>query len=213
MGVGTTRGRIIAAADRLFYERGFEHTSFSDIAEAVQISRGNFYHHFKTKDDILTAVIGARLTRTAAMLDDWEIAGSGPGERIGSFVDMWMGNRADIVRHGCPVGTLCSELAKLGHPSREEANQLLTLFRTWLRRQFELAGRERDADALAMHLLARSQGVATLANAFGDEQFIEQEVQQMHQWLRSQSRSAPTDEEETDVRRAAQVRRQREPGR
>src|SRR5688500_768121 len=57
----TTRDQIVAAADQLFYRRGFEHTSFSDIADAVRISRGNFYHHFKSKDDILDAVIGARL--------------------------------------------------------------------------------------------------------------------------------------------------------
>ena len=45
-------------------------------------------------------------------------------------------------------------------------------------------GREADADALAMHLLARSQGVAMLANAFHDEKFIKQEVKQMCDWLR-----------------------------
>jgi TetR/AcrR family transcriptional repressor of nem operon len=83
------------------------------------------------------------------------------------------------------VGTLCSELAKLGHASQDEATKLFTLFRTWLRRQFALLGREADADALAMHLLARSQGIATLANAFHDEKFIKQEVGQMCDWLRS----------------------------
>ena len=67
---------------------------------------------------------------------------------------------------------------------------LFTLFRTWLRRQFTLLGREADADELAMHLLARSQGVATLANAFHDEKFIKQEVEQMCDWLRSCTESA-----------------------
>ena len=62
---------------------------------------------------------------------------------------------------------------------------LFTLFRTWLRRQFTLLGRKADADELAMHLLARSQGVAALANAFHDEKFIKQEVKQMCDWLRS----------------------------
>jgi Bacterial regulatory proteins, tetR family len=43
----TTRDQIVEAADDLFYRQGYEHTSFSDIANAVQISRGNFYYHFK----------------------------------------------------------------------------------------------------------------------------------------------------------------------
>ncbi|HEY5964103.1 MAG TPA: TetR/AcrR family transcriptional regulator [Xanthobacteraceae bacterium] len=190
MGEKPTRDQIVQAADRLFYRQGYEHTSFSDIADAVQISRGNFYYHFKTKDEILDAVIGARLASTREMLEQWEIEGDRPEDRIRSFIHILIANRADIKRYGCPVGTLCSELAKLGHASKAEANQLLTLFRTWLRRQFTLLGREADADALAMHLLARSQGVATLANTFHDEKFIRQEVKQMCDWLQSCAASA-----------------------
>jgi AcrR family transcriptional regulator len=181
----TTRDHIVEAADRLFYRQGYEHTSFSDIADDVRISRGNFYYHFKSKDEILEAVIDARLAATARMLDQWERAGKDPADRLRSFVHMLVANRADIKRYGCPVGTLCSELAKLNHVSRDEANKLFTLFRTWLRRQFAALGRTQDADALAMHLLARSQGVATLANAFHDEKFIRQEVKLMCDWLES----------------------------
>jgi TetR/AcrR family transcriptional regulator, transcriptional repressor for nem operon len=179
----TTRDHIIEAADRLFYRQGYEHTSFADIADAVQISRGNFYHHFKSKDDILDAVIETRLANTRTMLERWELEGKHPADRIRSFIHILLANRADIKRYGCPVGTLCSELAKLNHAAQSEANDLFTLFRTWLRRQFALLGREADADTLAMHLLARSQGVAALANAFHDEKFIRQEVDEMYDWL------------------------------
>lgn len=186
----TTRDRIVEAADRLFYRRGYEHTSFADIADTVRISRGNFYYHFRTKDEILDAVIQARLANTGDMLAQWDIEAKEPADRIRSFIDILIANRADIKRYGCPVGTLCGELAKLSHPSQGDASRVFTLFRTWLRRQFELLGRKADADALAMHLLARSQGIATLASAFHDEKFIKQEVQQLYDWLRSCTASA-----------------------
>ena len=186
----TTRDQIVEAADHLFYRQGYEHTSFSDIADDVQISRGNFYYHFKTKDEILDAVIVERLAYTQRMLERWEADGNEPRDRIRSFIHMLVANRADIKRYGCPVGTLCTELAKLSHASRDDANKLFTLFRAWLRRQFAALGRARDADALAMHLLARSQGVAALANAFHDEKFIRQEVQSMCDWLESIARDA-----------------------
>lgn len=179
----TTREHIIEAADRLFYRQGYAHTSFSDIADAVQISRGNFYHHFKTKDEILDAVINRRLADTRKMLEHWEIEGREPADRIRSFIQMMLANRANIKRYGCPVGTLSMELVKLNHPSQPEANELFTLFRVWLRRQFTLLGRGADADTLAMHLLARSQGVAMLASAFHDDAFIKREVEQMCDWL------------------------------
>ncbi|MCZ7656369.1 MAG: TetR/AcrR family transcriptional regulator [Xanthobacteraceae bacterium] len=184
MNDSTTRDQIVEAADRLFYRQGYDHTSFADIAGAVGISRGNFYYHFKTKDEILDAVIAARLAGTRLMLQQWEIQGKDPADRIGRFIDILIANRGDIERYGCPIGTLCSELAKLGHAAQGEASGLFTLFRIWLRRQFALLGRT-DADALAMHLLARSQGVATLASAFHDAAFIRREVDVMHAWLKS----------------------------
>lgn len=180
-----TRNRIVEAADRLFYERGYENTAFSDIAEKVQISRGNVTFHYKTKDEILEAVIELRLARTAAMLQQWESEDAREAERIKSFINILIANRTKIMLHGCPVGTLCAELAKLEHHALSHANKLFTLFKGWLARQFASLGLESQADALAMHLLARSQGVATLASAFRDEAFIREEVCLLHAWLDS----------------------------
>ncbi len=181
----TTREQIVSVADELFYRQGFEHTSFADIAEAVQISRGNFYYHFKTKDDILDAVINQRLTNTQNMLDQWEMNGETAADRIRRFINILITNRRKIKAHGCPVGTLTSELAKLSHAAKGEANKLFSLFRTWLRHQFTELGCKKDADDLALHVLTFSQGVATLANAFHDEKFMRREVKQMEDWLDS----------------------------
>jgi TetR/AcrR family transcriptional repressor of nem operon len=186
----TTRDHIVEAADQLFYRQGYDHTSFADIADAVRISRGNFYYHFKSKDEILDAVIRERAANTRKMLAQWEVEADDPADRIRSFIHILIANRADIRRFGCPVGTLSTELAKLNHASQAEANMLFKLFRTWLRRQFTLLGRKEDADDLAMHLLALSQGVATMATAFPDEKFIAREVKQMGEWLKSCSGSA-----------------------
>jgi AcrR family transcriptional regulator len=180
-----TRDSIVQAADTLFYEQGFDHTSFSNIADTVKISRGNFYHHFKTKDEILAAVIAERLKRTRAMLAQWEADGKSPQDRIQLFVTLLIRNQSRIMRHGCPVGTLCMELAKLGHPGQGDADAVLDVFRVWLRGQFQEMGRGKDADALALHLLARSQGVAVLAQSLHDEDFVRHEVDLMTAWVRS----------------------------
>lgn len=185
MGAQATREQIVEAADRLFYERGFEHTSFAEIAQAVGISRGNFYYHFKAKDAILSAVVMQRLARTQAMLGQWEREAAGPAERIMRFIEILIVNQSKIMRHGCPVGSLCTELAKLDHPARPEANRILGLFRDWLARQFDQLGRP-DADDLALHVLARSQGIATLATAFEDAGFVRREVARVGEWLQAE---------------------------
>lgn len=117
------------------------------------------------------------------MLTRWESETSDPACRIRKFIDILLVNRADIQNHGCPVGTLTTELAKLDHSALDAANGLFALFRDWLGEQFTQLGHRDDADELAMHVLAASQGVATLANAFRDEAFIHREVQRLHDWL------------------------------
>jgi TetR/AcrR family transcriptional repressor of nem operon len=186
-----TSTQIVEAADRLFYEKGFEHTSFTHIADAVQLSKGNFYYHFKTKDELLDAVIAMRLERTRQMLAQWESEHDTPADRVMAFFRILVRNRSKIMRHGCPAGTLCTELAKLEHLSSGDANEILMLFHDWLRQQFARMGYETQADALALHVLARSQGVATLAQAFHDKAFIDHEVAQLERWLNDLDRPAP----------------------
>ena len=48
-----TRGRIIAAAWKLFYEQGYEDTTVEDILALSGTSKGTFYHYFEGKDALL----------------------------------------------------------------------------------------------------------------------------------------------------------------
>lgn len=192
MTAAAKRTQIVEAADRLFYENGFAQTSFADIAADVQISRGNFYYHFKTKDEILDAVIEKRLADREELLARWDETAGDPVTRIVCFIKILMTNQSKIMAYGCPVGTLTSELAKLDHPSRERANEIMELFRDWLIRQFESLGAGAKAGDHALHVLGWSQGTATLAQAFKDDAFVLREVERIVGWLHETAgRSAP----------------------
>lgn len=51
------KNEILDAADELFGQKGFDGTSTNDILEKVGIARGTLYHHFKSKEDIMDALI------------------------------------------------------------------------------------------------------------------------------------------------------------
>ncbi|ACX66716.1 TetR/AcrR family transcriptional regulator [Paenibacillus sp. FSL H8-0457] len=51
------KNEILDAADTLFGQKGFDGTSTNDILEKVGIARGTLYHHFKSKEDIMDALI------------------------------------------------------------------------------------------------------------------------------------------------------------
>ena len=55
------RNEILDVAERLFCEKGFDNTSTNDILAEIGIARGTLYYHFKSKEDILDAMI-ERLT-------------------------------------------------------------------------------------------------------------------------------------------------------
>jgi TetR/AcrR family transcriptional regulator, transcriptional repressor for nem operon len=190
MDAEATRAHIVRAADDLFYKQGYQHTSFADIADAVRISRGNFYYHFKTKGEILAAVIDARAAERRQMLQQWEAEQDTPAGRIRCYIKIVITNEADIESYGCPVGTLTTELSKLGHGSLESATGIFTLFRTWLGEQFAALGRADDADELAMHVLAFSQGIATMSNAYQDREFVRREVDRLCAWVDAQAAQA-----------------------
>lgn len=189
----STRARIIAEADELFYEQGFETTSFAHVAARVGVSRGNFYYHFKTKDQILDGVIDLRMTKTKDMLNAWSAEVPDPMGRIAYFIRILNRNQSQIMANGCPVGSLVSELGKLGHDATARASAVFCLFADWLSAQFQTAGlTEPAAFEAAAHLLVRSQGVAILAQAFKDEQLVEREVSMMIDWVASQIATAST---------------------
>ena len=51
------KSEILDAAEELFAAKGYEQTSTGDILERVGIARGTLYYHFKSKEDILDALI------------------------------------------------------------------------------------------------------------------------------------------------------------
>jgi len=51
------KNEILDAADELFAQKGYDGTSTNDILEKVGIARGTLYHHFKSKEEIMDALI------------------------------------------------------------------------------------------------------------------------------------------------------------
>jgi AcrR family transcriptional regulator len=62
------RNEIIDVAERLFMTIGYEQTAVSDIVREVDVSQGAFYYYFKSKEDVLVAVLEKNLS---AMEEDF----------------------------------------------------------------------------------------------------------------------------------------------
>ena len=64
-----TRAKIFQAAKRILQKQGYEQLSIKNICEEAGVSNGSFYHHFKTKDDLLSYYIEEQPSMDPNLLD------------------------------------------------------------------------------------------------------------------------------------------------
>jgi len=179
------RHLIVETANRLFYEGGYNHTSFTDIVDATDVQRGNIYYYFKTKDDILRAVIDHRLEVITDMLNSWSREEKDPRIRLINFARMLLENANDLARFGCPMGTINAELGKGQRDLQRITRAMFDTFRGWLVSQYrQLGANSRLADELAMETLARAQGITMVAHVYEDVDTIKREIPKFEAWLR-----------------------------
>jgi TetR/AcrR family transcriptional repressor of nem operon len=176
------RTRLVAAARRTLHERGVEHSTLAEIAEAADIPIGNVYYYFKTKDDLVRAVVAnydGDYVSLRSMLDRHD----DPKERLKALVAVWISAKERVALYGCPIGSLCSELGKRDPDEiSDAAGVVLGKLVTLAQEQFEAMGRE-DARDLAITMVAAYEGAALLSNSLHDPDILVKHAARLTQWL------------------------------
>jgi AcrR family transcriptional regulator len=180
---GGKRERLIDGARQALYVQGVESTTLADIANAADVPLGNVYYYFKTKDDLVEAVIAAHVDEINARLTALEHHRT-PKARLKAFVRMLTEERDTAARYGCPQGSLCSELDKRDDELTRSCAQLIAMPIDWAERQLRGMGR-RDARELAVALIASYQGIALLTNTFRDPELMTREGRRLERWIDS----------------------------
>ena len=143
---------------------------------------GNVYYYFKTKDDIIAAVVQTQGHQIESTLAELERRHRSPKARLKAFV-RFLAEHADSISHyGCPHGTLSSELAKQAEGSDPLAAPLMQIQLDWAEQQFHAMGR-RDAHDLAVELLVCYQGSAVLTNALGQPELMARQARRLEKWI------------------------------
>jgi AcrR family transcriptional regulator len=177
------RERLVDGARQVLHAHGVEGTTLADIADAADVPVGNVYYYFKTKDDLVQAAIAAHAEEIATTLAGLERHRT-PKSRLKAFVRMVTDQRELTARHGCPQGSLCSELDKRDDEVGRSCAQLMKLPIEWAEQQFRAMGR-RDAGELAVALIASYQGIALLTNTFRDPELMTCEARRLDRWIDS----------------------------
>lgn len=114
----SARGKLLQTAAHLFRSKGYERTTVRDLASAVGIQSGSIFHHFKSKDEILRAVMEETILYNTALMRaaladardpreqvlslircELQSIMGGTGEAMGVLVYEWRSLNADSQAH------------------------------------------------------------------------------------------------------------------
>jgi TetR/AcrR family transcriptional regulator, transcriptional repressor for nem operon len=164
------REALVQAASTCLHMRGYEGTTLAHVATAARVPVGNVYYYFKTKDELVCAVIDARVDELKALFAH---AGGAPTARarLRRFVAAFASHADMVAAHGCPYGSLAQALAKLDGSLSERSGLLMTLQLDWLAQEFQALSTPTSparARERSVELVCAIQGACLLSAALRD---------------------------------------------
>lgn len=176
------RERLVAAASDLVYRQGVARTTLADLAAAADVPLGNVYYYFKTKEDIVAAIVQVRVEELESRLVELERRHRSPKARLKALVGMQAEHRDVTSQYGCPYGTLSSELSKRAEGSDPLAGPLMRIQIDWAEQQLDAMGR-RDAHDLAVELVASYEGITVLTSTLGQPELMARHLRRLQRWI------------------------------
>jgi AcrR family transcriptional regulator len=180
------RTELVRAATRLLHEQGFQRTTLADVAERAHVPLGNLYYYFKTKEALAEAVIASHEAALRDRFASWTSAHRDPKLRLRRLVRAPLDALDGVIQFGCPHGSLCQELEKLGAdaPLAKAGARLLAVYIDWASEQFQALGcGRRESQALAADLVASVQGTMLIAHTLRSPDLLAQQLRRVERWL------------------------------
>jgi AcrR family transcriptional regulator len=176
------RQRLVEGARQMIYQQGVERTTLADVATEANVAVGNIFYYFKTKDELVDAIVDGYSEERDELLARLNRRRT-PRARLKAFVEELDATRDSISQYGCPIGTLASELDKrFGVDASSRSRELLGVVVDWVERQFREMGRP-DARDLAVTLVAAYQGTAVLTHSLRDPDLMHRQSQRLLRWI------------------------------
>jgi AcrR family transcriptional regulator len=122
---GGTRQRILDIARELFARQGFTGTSIADIAGELGTTTAALYYHFRSKADILNALLAEPMVAYKRIIETLESGSTSPDDLLGAFIDLTVDSRelAAIIDRDPTVLAMIDE--QLSRTSEEMTQQVM----------------------------------------------------------------------------------------
>jgi TetR/AcrR family transcriptional repressor of nem operon len=184
--------QILEVATRLVAVRGYHRTSLDDVLQESGAGKGNFYHYFRSKEDLGYAILDRLLERfeTRTLRPIFEDSERRPLDQVDAFLDQILATqRAGKCVGGCPIGNLATELADTHEGFRQRLADGFERWRHYLAAALTRAratgalASEVEPDAVARFLVAGIEGAILLTKVQKDIRVMEHCVTELRRHL------------------------------
>ena len=154
--ISEARERILATADRLFYDEGIHAVGIQRIVDEAAVTRVTLYRHFPSKDDLVSTYLSRRADHDHAQVDG--IIAAHPDDPRTALTELATAlTRDDFagISRGCPFINASAEYPDASSRVRVAVREHRAWFRDELRGALEAAGRPDPSGAAAALVLLR----------------------------------------------------------
>jgi TetR/AcrR family transcriptional repressor of nem operon len=188
----TARDKLVTAAQGLMLTQGYQPTSVDEIIATAGVSKGSFYHYFKSKEELGSAVAEDYLEQAVAVLGKGNYQDvEDPLERAFAFVDHIEAASTRLWNHGCMLGSFAIDLSDT-HPEiatcLDQLMNRLELRLEPLLAPIAAACTGEDAPTsrqLANHMMTVIEGGIVMAKAHGNPSRMAEAIHEFRRYLKA----------------------------
>jgi TetR/AcrR family transcriptional repressor of nem operon len=188
---GDARTRLLEAARDVIRAKGYAATSVDDLCHAAAVTKGSFFHHFRTKEELGVAAAQFWAETTSALFATAPYhAPADPLDRILAYVAFRRSIIAgDFFEFTCLVGTMAEEVHATSPAIRDACGASIFGHAATLEADIAAAMRQHgvsgvSAESLARHTQAVIQGAFVLAKAGNDAELAREGLDHLDRYIR-----------------------------
>jgi TetR/AcrR family transcriptional repressor of nem operon len=167
-----TREKILDTVFKLVYIHGFHGTSISMILKECSIPKGSLYHHFKSKKEMVLAVIKERISPRMDEFYSFEKLDN--QHPIDTIIDniLNVASKDELILYGCPLNRLNQEMGLLDKDFDMQINIIYENIKSKIVLLLKDVSLKKyiDADSLAEHIIGSVWGVLSLSPTHSSKQ-------------------------------------------
>lgn len=179
-----TRQRIVQAAFKLFYEKGFKSTSINDVMKATKMTKGAFYHHYKSKQELGLEVIEQKIRQRVyeGMITPLQQPGNAIEILEQTFLNRVKSFPLYDKKYGCPMNNFINEIGNYEGTYQLALKNIIEKWKSALVTLIE-KGKEQgtikdsiQSEAVAISLISAFEGIRGIRKLYADDTVLDQYI-------------------------------------